>query len=290
MMEGPTSATQTDAGGCGLRLTRRPSAIVPVVLLSLIVAAVLFGPLFSAYAPDDIDFEAEWNIPPSLDGGHWFGTDSLGRDIFVRTLSAGRTSLLVGLIATLVSVVIGVCYGAIAGYFGGRLDQWMMRLVDVLYALPFMFIVILFMVVFGRHFLLVFAAIGAVNWLDMARIVRGQTLVLRERGYVLAAGLSGLPHAQIIRRHIVPNLAGTVIVCATLTVPQVIMIESFLSFLGLGVQSPAGSWGTLVDDGMRELEVAPWALLFPAGLLALTLLCLNLVGDGLRDALDDRNR
>lgn len=270
------------------RLRANPSALVSATVLGLIVLLVIAGPWLSPYAVDHIDFEAEWGTPPALAGSHWFGTDSLGRDLFVRTLEGGRVSLLVGLAATLVSVLIGVVYGAVAGYFGGRLDQWMMRAVDVLYALPFMFLVILLMVVFGRDFLLIFAAIGAINWLDMARIVRGQTLALRDREFVLAARLGGLETPAILRRHILPNLLGVVAVTATLTVPQVILIESFLSFLGLGVQEPATSWGALVNDGAREMESAPWSLVFPAGFLALTLLCLNFLGDALRDALDPR--
>ncbi len=262
------------------------SARVAVSLLALIVLAVVVGPWLSPYAPDFIDFAAEWGSAPTLEGAHWFGTDSLGRDVFARTLVGGRTSLLVGLAATLVSVLIGVAWGAVAGYYGGRVDQAMMRAVDVLYALPFMFIVILLMVVFGRQLLLVFVAIGLVNWLDMARIVRGQTLSLHRRSFVLAAQLSGAPDLQVIRRHLLPHLLGPVIVYATLTVPQVILIESFLSFLGLGVQEPATSWGLLINDGAREMEATPWALLFPASFLALTLLSLNVLGDRLRQALD----
>ena len=270
------------------RLTARWSTRIALALLTLIVLLVLVGPWLSPHAQDFIDFDAEWSQPPSLNGAHWFGTDSLGRDLFARTLHGGRVSLLVGLTATLVSVLIGVAYGAIAGYFGGRLDHILMRVVDVLYALPFMFFVILLMVLFGRHFLLLFVAIGAINWLDMARIVRGQTLSLRQREFVQAAVVSGLPPLAIVRRHILPNLLGVVAVYATLIVPQVILIESFLSFLGLGVQEPATSWGALVADGAKEMESTPWALIFPAAFLALTLLCLNLLGDGLRDALDPK--
>lgn len=256
--------------------------------LGAIVALLVLGPLLSPWSYDHIDFDGAWGSPPALAGAHWFGTDSLGRDLFVRTLEGGRISLLIALCSTLVSVVIGVAWGAVAGYFGGRLDALMMRAVDVLYALPFLFLVILLMVLFGRHLWLVFVAIGAVNWLDMARIVRGQARALRRREFVQAAIVGGLSRWAILRRHVVPNLAGVVAVSATLTVPQVILIESFLSFLGLGVQEPAASWGALVNEGAREMESAPWALLFPAGFLALTLLCLNLLGDALRDALDVR--
>ena len=257
-------------------------------LLLLLIALILLGPLLSPYAVDSIDFDADWAQPPQLAGQHWFGTDSLGRDVFVRSLEGGRISLLVGLAATAVSVLIGVAWGAVAGYFGGRVDELMMRAVDILYALPFLFLVVLLMVLFGRHFWLVFVAIGAINWLDMARIVRGETLALKQREFVQAARLSGLGDAAILLRQILPNLLGTIVVCATLTVPQVILTESFLSFLGLGVQEPATSWGALVSEGAREMERTPWALLFPAGLLALTLLSLNLLGDALRDRVEGR--
>jgi oligopeptide transport system permease protein len=254
-----------------------------VVLLSL------FGPLLSPWPWDAIDFDGDWGAAPSLAGGHWLGTDDLGRDLFARCCYGGRISLLVALAATAVSLLIGVAWGAVAGYAGGRLDALMMRAVDVLYALPFMFFVILLTVFFGRHLLLIFLAIGAVNWLDMARIVRGQTLSLRRREFVEAAVVSGLGPAAIIRRHIVPNLLGVVAVYAALTVPQVILVESFLSFLGLGVQEPATSWGALVSDGAHAMETTPWALIVPAGFLVMTLLALNFLGDALRDALDPKH-
>lgn len=269
----------------GQRLRRNRLASGSLVMLALVALLCVAGPWLAPHSAEALDFE-RIAAKPALDGAHWFGTDNVGRDLFARTLEGGRISLLVGLLATLVSVVIGVAWGAIAGYFGGRIDALMMRAVDILYALPFMFLVILLMVLFGRHFALVFVAVGAINWLDMARIVRGQTLSLRQREFVDAARLAGLPPLAIIRAHIVPNLLGVVIVCATLTVPQVILVESFLSFLGLGVQEPATSWGVLVNDGAADMESAPWALLFPAGFLAVTLLCLNFLGDGLRDALD----
>ncbi len=265
---------------------RSPAVIVAITVLALIALAAVIGPWLSPHEVDSIDFTAEWGSAPSLQGAHWFGTDSLGRDVFVRTMAGGRLSLLVALAATLVSVLIGVSYGATAGFYGGRTDQWMMRAVDVLYALPFMFIVILLTVAFGRNVLLLFAAIGAVNWLDMARIVRGQTLSLRHRGFVLAAELYGMPRRQIVRRHIVPNLTATVIAYATLTVPHAVLIESFLSFLGLGVQEPATSWGVLINDGARDMEVTPWALAFPVAFLSATLLCLNVLGERLRQTLD----
>jgi len=262
------------------RAARRAALTLLVVAL-----AVLVGPALSPHAFDTMDFERIAS-PPSVAAAHWFGTDSLGRDLFVRTLEGGRISLAVGLTATLVSLVVGVTWGAVAGWYGGRIDALMMRTVDVLYALPFMFFVILLMVFFGRDLTLMFVAIGAVRWLDMARIVRGQTLSLREREFVQAAVALGASDARIVFRHVVPNLLGVVVVYVTLTVPQVILVESFLSFLGLGVQEPATSWGMLVAEGAREMESAWWMLVFPAAFLALTLRALNTLGDGLRDALD----
>ncbi|MFI4979677.1 MAG: ABC transporter permease subunit [Nevskiales bacterium] len=271
------------------RLRGDRAAVVAACVLALIVLLAIAGPWISPWPYDVIDFDGDWGAAPSLAGGHWLGTDELGRDLFARTCYGGRISLLVGLAATLVSLLIGVGYGAVAGYIGGRLDALMMRAVDVLYALPFMFFVILLTVFFGRHILLIFLAIGAVNWLDMARIVRGQTMNLRRREFVDAAIVSGVGTAGIIRRHIVPNLLGVVVVYATLSVPQVILVESFLSFLGLGVQEPATSWGALVSDGAHAMETTPWALVVPASFLALTLLCLNFLGDALRDALDPKS-
>ncbi len=272
------------------RLFANRAAMTALIVLVLMSVLVLFGPLFSPWAFDYVDFDGDWRAPPQLEGQHYFGTDQIGRDLFVRTLVGGQISLMVGVVATLVSLLIGVSYGAIAGYFGGRIDAFMMRAVDILYAMPFMFLVILLMVVFGRHLILIFVAIGAINWLDMARIVRGQTLALRNREFITAARAAGVTDGRIIRRHIVPNLLGVVAVYVTLTIPQVILVESFLSFLGLGVQEPATSWGALVNDGARDMEAAPWTLAFPAGFLALTLFCFNFLGDGLRDALDPKDR
>lgn len=261
------------------------SARIAAGVLALLVLAIVLAPALSPHAVDSIDFDGPWATPPSLANSHWFGTDSLGRDVFVRSFSGGRVSLLVGLAATLVALLIGVAYGAIAGDAGGAVDGWMMRAVDVLYALPFLFLVMLLMVLLGRHLWLMFVAVGAIHWLDMARIVRGQTLALKQREFVQAATVLGLSPAAILRRHIVPNLAGVVVVAATLAIPQAILVESFLSFLGLGVQEPATSWGALINDGAREMAQCPWALLFPAGLMATTLICLNLLGDALRDRL-----
>jgi oligopeptide transport system permease protein len=270
-------------------LLRNRAATISAVLIAALAAAVVIGPWLSPYTYDFTDW-AHTSIAPSLATGHPFGTDTLGRDLFVRTLYGGRISLMVGLVATVVSLVIGVGYGAAAGYFGGRLDNLMMRVVDILYAMPFMFFVILLMVFFGRNILLIFVAIGAINWLDMARIVRGQTLSLKQREFVEAAEAQGVGTFAIIRRHIVPNLLGVVVVYVTLTIPQVILVESFLSFLGLGVQEPMTSWGALVKEGAAQMESAPWMLLFPAFFLGVTLFCFNFVGDGLRDALDPKDR
>jgi oligopeptide transport system permease protein len=272
-----------------VRLKRNRAAVASLAILAVIALLAVLAPLLSPYAFDDVDFDAI-RMPPDLAQAHWFGTDPNGRDLFVRTLYGARVSLMVGLAATSVSLVIGMTYGAIAGYFGGRIDALMMRLVDVLYALPFLFFVILLMVVFGRHIVLIFVAIGAVEWLTMARIVRGQVLSLRRREFIEAAVAGGVSTARIIRRHVIPNSIGPVIVYATLTVPQVILIESFLSFLGLGVQEPYTSWGVLISEGAAQMETAPWLLVFPALFLATTLFCFNFIGDGLRDALDPKDR
>jgi oligopeptide transport system permease protein len=287
------SAVVTARGGLAADavavLRRNRPAMVAAAVLGVLTLLVIVVPWLSPHAYDRPDWDLI-SAPPALSGGHWFGTDSLGRDLLVRTFHGGRISLAVGLVSTLVSLVLGIAWGAVAGYVGGRTDRVMMRIVDILYALPFMFLVILLMVLFGRNILLIFVAIGAINWLDMARIVRGQTLGLREREFVAAARAMGVPAATVIRRHVVPNLLGVVAVYVTLTIPQVILVESFLSFLGLGVQEPMTSWGALVSEGAQELETAPWGLLFPAAFLALTLLCFNFLGDGLRDALDPRDR
>lgn len=272
-----------------LTLRANRAAIASFWLLLLMTLAVLIGPLLLPFTYEQTDWD-HIAAAPSLATGHVFGTDSLGRDLLVRTLWGGRISLLVAVVATTVSLVIGVSYGAVAGYLGGRIDQLMMRIVDVLYALPFLFLVILLMVLFGRNIVLIFIAIGAINWLDMARIVRGQTLSLRNRGFIEAARAGGVPTGRIIRRHIVPNLLGVVVVYVTLTIPQVILLESVLSFLGLGVQEPMTSWGALANEGAQELETAWWMIVFPSIFLALTLFCCNFLGDGLRDALDPQDR
>lgn len=257
-------------------------------VLVTIAAFALAGPWISPhdYVTTDLDHQL---VAPTMAGAQIFGTDDLGRDLFVRTMLGIRVTLLVAIVASLVSLVIGVTYGAVAGFIGGRVDAVMMRVVDTLYALPFIFFVILLMVAFERNFLLIFIAIGAVNWLDMARIVRGQTLSLKEREFVDAARLTGVSTGRIILRHIAPNLIGIVVVYVTLTIPQAILVESFLSFLGLGVQEPQTSLGALVDAGVNQMEGASWTLLIPAGLLALILMCFNFLGDGLRDFFDARH-
>lgn len=257
------------------------------LLLLIVTAVAIAGPWLSPHSYRAADFDARL-LQPALEGLHLFGTDDLGRDLFVRTMMGTQVTMLVAVIASMVSLVIGVLYGAIAGFVGGRVDALMMRVVDAMYALPFIFFVILLLVVFDRNFFLVFVAIGAVNWLDMARIVRGQTLALKEREFVDAARLAGVSTPRIVLRHITPNLLGVVIVYVTLTVPQAILLESFLSFLGLGVQEPDTSLGALVQGGVGQMEQAPWVLLLPALTLALILYTFNFLGDGLRDALDPK--
>lgn len=271
------------------RLARNRSATAGLILLGLLSILAIFGPMTVPYAIDEVFWDSI-GIAPTFSGGHLFGTDANGRDLLTRTLYAGRISLAVGLAASIVSVVVGVTWGTISGYLGGRTDAFMMRIVDILYALPFMFFVILLVVYFGRHIILIFVAIGLVEWLDMARVVRGQTLSVKRKEYVEAARAIGTPPLYIVFRHVVPNVLGPVAVFATLTVPKVILFESFLSFLGLGVQEPMTSWGVLISEGAAQMESAPWMLIFPATFLAVTLFSLNFVGDGLRDALDPKDR
>ncbi|MBP3124472.1 oligopeptide ABC transporter permease OppC [Thalassospira sp. ER-Se-21-Dark] len=272
-----------------IRLFRNKAAVASMIILGIITLLAIFAPLLSPYAYDQID----WGYiqeGPNWENGHIFGTDGNGRDLFIRVLYGARVSLAVGLLATTVSLIIGVTYGAVAGYFGGKIDSIMMRFVDVLYSLPFMFFVIMLMVVFGRNIFLIFVALGAVEWLTMARIVRGQTLSLRRREFIEAAHATGVSNFKIIFRHIIPNVLGPVIVYMTLTIPQVILTESFLSFLGLGVQEPLTSWGVLISEGAKVIEASTWMLIYPAVFLALTLFCFNFIGDGLRDALDPKDR
>jgi oligopeptide transport system permease protein len=270
------------------RLMRNKAAVAGMIVLGLLFVVAIVGPYFIPYTYDQVNKPDVWSAPG--ENGHLLGADALGRDLLERLLIGLRVSLAIGFVATLVSLVIGVAYGAIAGYVGGRLDEAMMRIVDVLYSLPFIFFVILLMVTFGRNFILIFVAIGAVEWLTMSRIVRGQTLSLKQKEFIEAARASGLTQGDIIRRHIVPNLLGPVVVYVTLTIPAVILAESFLSFLGLGVQPPMASLGTLISQGALEMELAPWLLIFPSLTMVLTLLCFNFIGDGLRDAIDPKDR
>ena len=270
------------------RLRRNRAALASLAMLAVLGLLSLIGPLLSPHAYDALDWRSLAS-PPSFQGAHWLGTDRLGRDLLVRTLHGTRLSIEIALLATAVSVVIGVTWGAVAGYVGGRLDALMMRIVDALYSLPYIFFVIVLTVLFGRSVVLLFIAIGAVGWLTMARIVRGVTLSLRHKEFIEAAVASGATTSRVLARHIVPNIMGTVIVYASLIIPQMILFESFLSFLGLGVQEPLASLGSLVAQGAAEMEAASWMLMVPAATLVTLLACCNFLGDGLRDALDPRN-
>ncbi|MGE3475546.1 MAG: ABC transporter permease subunit [Rhodospirillaceae bacterium] len=272
------------------RLKRNRAALASMIVLGVIAAVCLIGPYTLPWPYDAIDWDHVEAMPPNPALGHYLGTDSVGRDLLARTLVGGRVSLMVGVLATTVALFIGVTVGAVAGFVGGRVDQLLMRLVDLLYSVPLTFFVIILMVMFGRNFILMFLAIGAVEWLTMARIVRGQTLSLKSKEFIEAARASGGSTAGIILRHIVPNVLGVVIVYVTLTIPQVILLESFLSFLGLGVQEPLTSWGVLLNEGAAELEVNPQTLIVPAVFMTATLFCFNFLGDGLRDALDPKDR
>jgi oligopeptide transport system permease protein len=270
------------------RLLRNRAAVASMITLGLLVLLALVGPLLAPYAYDEINKNDVW-LPP-LTNGHLLGSDALGRDLLARLLTGLGVSLAIGAVATAVSLVIGVAWGAVAGYVGGVVDEVMMRIVDVLYSLPYIFFVIILMVTFGSNFILLFIAIGAVEWLTMARIVRGQTLSLKQKEFVEAARAIGLSRMAIITRHIVPNLLGPVVVYVTLTIPGVILAESFLSFLGLGVQPPMASLGTLISNGAQDMELAPWLLIFPSITMVVTLMCFNFIGDGLRDAIDPKDR
>lgn len=271
------------------RFRRNRAAMASVAILAVIALSSIFVPMFWPHGIEDASWE---NIlaPPGWQSYHWFGTDANGRDLFVRTFYGGRISLTIGVMTTVVALLIGVTYGALAGYAGGRTDGIMMRLVDVLYSLPLLFFIIILVTVFGRNIFLVFIAIGAVEWLTMSRIVRGQTLSVKQKEYVESAVAIGLSRAAILRRYIIPNVIGPVIVYVTLLIPTNIVIESYLSFIGLGVQEPLTSWGLLVSQGAGLLDSAPWLIFFPATFLALTMFCFNFIGDGLRDALDPRDR
>ena len=271
------------------RFRRNKAAMTAFVIFVFIVLAAIIGPHLVPYDYETPDWEA-FTAPPSMESGHYFGTDQNGRDLLARTLYGTRVSLLVALIATTVSVIVGVLYGAVSGFAGGRIDSAMMRFVDVMYALPYILFVILLMVMFGRNVFLLFAAIGLLEWLTMARIVRGQTLSLKEKEFVEAARAAGVSSFPIILRHIVPNLVGPVVIYASLTIPEIVITESFLSYLGFGVQEPLTSLGTLISEGTDALGAADWLLLFPGGVLVTMLLALAFIGDGLRDAFDPKDR
>ena len=267
------------------RLSRNRAAIFGgIILLMLIILAVL-APLIAPYSYyyQDLNLGAS---PPSAE--HWLGTDILGRDLLSRILFGARISLLVGFVATGVALIIGVSWGIVAGYLGGRVDSIMMRIVDVLYGLPFIIFIILLMVIFGRNLWLLFGAIGAVEWLTMARIVRGQVIGLKNQEFVMAAKAMGVSNFSMFRRHLLPNILGPIAVYATLTIPQVMLLEGFLSFLGLGIQPPMSSWGTLIKDGVESMEEYSWLLIYPGITFTITLFALNFFGDGLRDALDPK--
>jgi len=268
-----------------LRLRKNKMAVLGGIFIVLLSIASFATPFIApdSYERQNLDLGAS---KPS--SAHWFGTDPLGRDLLARVLYGGCISLSVGLAATVVSVVIGVLYGTISGYSGGRVDAIMMRIVDILYSLPFVMFVILLMVIFGRNIILLFMAIGAVQWLDMARIVRGQVLSLKKQEFIEAALALGLRKRRIILRHMIPNVLGIVIIYSTLIVPSVMLLEAFLSFLGFGVQPPMSSWGTLINEGAKSMEEFPWMLIFPGLFFSVTLFSLNFLGDGLRDALDVR--
>ena len=269
-----------------IRLRANRLATISLFFFIFISILTIIGPEVISTSYEDQDLNNTFAKPGST---HLFGTDNLGRDLFARVLHGGRISLAVGFLATAVSLVIGVAYGMTSGYLGGKTDALMMRIVDILYSLPFTIFVILLMVLFGRNFVLLFIAIGAVEWLTMARITRGQTLGLKQAEFIEAARALGYSHSRILFRHILPNLIGPVIVYATLTVPAVMLLEAVLSFLGLGVQAPMSSWGSLIKEGSEKMDIAPWLIFFPGLFFSLTLLALNFLGDGLRDALDPKS-
>ncbi|WP_413852117.1 ABC transporter permease subunit [Albidovulum sp.] len=277
------------------RFFRNKAAVAGLVILALITLLALFGDALAVWSNEEIDFsimgQAAQVGQPSLANGHYFGTDDLGRDLYSRTLQGTRISLMVGIVGSFIAVIVGTLYGAVSGYVGGRTDQIMMRIVDILLAIPFMFVIILLLVMFGRSIFMLFLGIGLLSWLNMARIVRGQTLSLKHKEYVEAAQATGVPTFTIILRHIVPNLLGIVAVYATLLVPEMILTESFISFLGLGVQEPLTSLGALISEGARTIYYGTiWQLLWPLTFFVLTLFSFFFVGDGLRDALDPKDR
>jgi oligopeptide transport system permease protein len=279
----------------GRRFARNRAAVFFLTLLVLVVLFTIIGPYFARFTIEKVDWGILGKVPqlgaPNLTNGHFFGVDQTGRDLFIRVIQGTQISLTVGVLGSAVAVVIGTLYGAIAGYFGGRVDSAMMRLVDILYSIPFMFILILLLIIFGRSFALLFMGIGLVSWLGMARVVRGQTLTLKNREFVEAAIATGVRPFSIVIRHIVPNLLGIVVVYATLLIPEMILLESFISFLGLGIQEPNTSLGALISEGAQTMQYGVlWQLAFPLSFFVVILFSFFFVGDGLRDALDPKDR
>mgnify|MGYP000546875109 CR=1 FL=1 len=277
-----------------LRFKQNKAAMNSIYVLSFIVLCLIVGPMVSPFSHDEIDW-AVISDPyelgkPSIDSGHYFGTDDLGQDLFARTMQGGRLSILVGFMGAFVAVIIGSLWGSVSGFVGGALDNVMMRIIEILDSVPFMFMVILFVTLFGNNIYLIFIVIGMVSWLGIARVVRGVTFSLKNREFIEAAHSIGVSRWKIVLRHIIPNVLGIVMVYASLMVPGFIIFESFLSFLGLGVQPPDTSWGVLISSGAKTIDVAIWQLAFPSLFLVTTLFCFNFIGDGLRDALDPKDR
>ena len=278
-----------------MRFIKNKAAVTSLFLLLAILFFSFFGPFLAQWSNEEIDWSVLGDIAilgsPSFDTGHYFGTDELGRDLYSRVIQGTKISLMVGVVGALIAVLVGTLYGAIAGYFGGKLDNFMMRLVDILMSIPYMFVLILLLVMFGRSIIMLFIGIGLISWLDMARIVRGQTLSIKQKEFVEAALATGVGNFTIIIRHIIPNLLGVVAVYATLLVPGMILTESFISFLGLGVQEPNTSWGALISEGAGTMSYGTlWQLLFPLFFFVVSLLSFFFIGDGLRDALDPKDR
>lgn len=279
----------------GRRFVRNRAALVSLIVLLGVVAFTIIGPFFARWSIEKIDWSVMGTVltkgNPSIATGHYFGTDEVGRDLYSRVIQGTQVSLLVGIVGSLIAVLVGTIYGAVAGYFGGRLDSVMMRLVDIIYSIPYMFILILLLIIFGRSFIMLFVGIGLVSWLGMSRVVRGQTMTLRNREFVEAAVATGSKPWAVIFRHIVPNLLGIVVIYATLLIPEMILLESFISFLGLGVQEPNTSLGALISEGARTMQYGTiWQLAFPLAFFVVILFTFFFVGDGLRDALDPKDR
>ncbi len=279
----------------GRRFVRNRAALASLIVLLSVVAFTLVGPFFARWSIEKVDWTVIGQVLqkgfPSVETGHFFGTDEVGRDLYSRVIQGTQVSLLVGIVGSTIAVIVGTIYGAIAGYFGGRLDSAMMRLVDIIYSIPYMFILILLLIIFGRSFIMLFVGIGLVSWLGMSRVVRGQTLTLKNREFVEAAIATGSTPLSVIFRHIVPNLLGIVAIYATLLIPEMILLESFISFLGLGVQEPNTSLGALISEGARTMQYGTiWQLAFPLAFFIVILFTFFFVGDGLRDALDPKDR